>query len=298
MAAANAVNGTSASNTGSLSFAEQLQKKHQAGHNPTVEEVEDEDDRMHPPPSSLAAKPAPAPENTDPPLSEKAKGKQKAEEAPQGQEAQSKKAEQPLDTTSEELFPALGSGPRPRSTGQASAAWGSNKPASVGAKVNGPGSGAGANASAPRISTPLSSANNQNRTVQMPGRHTETVNFAPSQLMPRDKLKKPLPDLLRELNKRSKAKIEMKHVNNGEIAFIGTGPSVDVVQQALREVAKQAGAKVSCRMMQKQCSADTDVASRKDVRSGQCQTAHYRTSRCDGAKYHEGERGQYPGAKA
>ena len=237
------VNGTGAINKENLSFAEQLQKKHEASHKPTshkptIEEVVDEEDKLHPPPSSLVAKPTLAAEAGETPLSEKAKGKQKAEE-PQDGTSKTKQAV-PLDTTSEELFPALGSGPKPRNAaGGASTAWGSNKPAAVVGKTNG---------ATPRISTPLSSASALNRTVQMPGRHTETVNFAPSQLMPREKLRKPLPDLLRELNKRSKATVEMKHVKNGEIAFIGTGPSVEVVQQALREVAKHAGAKVSTAM--------------------------------------------------
>ena len=252
MAAETSINGAGGSNNGSLSFAEQLQKKHSESHNPTVEEVEDEEDQLHPPPSSTAAKPAIAAESEVPQPSEKAKGKQR-EEVPTKSGNGSGKEAKPgiLDTKSEELFPALGSGPKPRNAGAAPTTWGSKKPASVTSKVNGiNGSGTGSSGPTSRASTPASGVfsptpNSQPRIVAMPGRHRETVNFAPSELLSRDKLRKPIPDVLRDINKKSKATVEMKHVKNGAIAFEGIGPSQDVVQQALREIAKQVGAKVN-----------------------------------------------------
>ena len=247
MAAEASINGAGANSSDKLSFAEQLQKKHAEGHNPTVEEVVDEEDKLHPPPSLAAANPPPVDENEAIPVSAKAKGKQKVEDEPEASSNNGKVSKpQTLDTKSEELFPALGSGSKPRNTGAVPAAWGSKKPASVAGKSNGTnGSGPASRASTPSSSVLSPMSNSQPRIVTMPGRHRETVNFAPSQLMSRNQLKKPIPDVLRDINKKSKATVEMRHAKDGAIAFEATGPSVDVVQQALKDIAKQVGAKVS-----------------------------------------------------
>jgi hypothetical protein len=230
MATETPVNGSSADN---LSFAEKLQKKHAESHNPTVEEVPDEDD------TPLVTQTS-ALETADAPLSEKAQGKQKATEP------QEKPKTQTLDTKSEELFPALGSGPKPRAPGPVSPAWGSKKPGSAANGIN--GNGYASSGPTSRVSTPASGIASplpgQPRVVMMPGREREIVTFAPSQLLSRDKLKKPIPDILRDINKRSKATVEMKHAKNGAIAFEGTGPTREIVQQALKELAKQIGTKV------------------------------------------------------
>jgi hypothetical protein len=74
--------------------------------------------------------------------------------------------------------------------------------------------------------------------MSMPGRHTERIQFAPSQLLPRSQLKKPVMDVLRDINKRSKATVEMRPGPGGVINFEGRGPT-DSVRQALKEVAKE-----------------------------------------------------------
>ena len=79
--------------------------------------------------------------------------------------------------------------------------------------------------------------------MPMPGRHSETIQFAPSQLLARDQLKKPLQETLRAINKRSKANLEMKPGMNGSFIFQGTGP-VDATRQALKDLAKEVGSRV------------------------------------------------------
>lgn len=79
--------------------------------------------------------------------------------------------------------------------------------------------------------------------VSLPGRFTERIQFAPSQLIPRQQLKKPVPDVLRDINRRSKAKVESRPGPGGVLIFEGQGP-VDAVRQALKEVANQLGSKV------------------------------------------------------
>ena len=268
MAAESIANGESASFQGHLSPAEQLQKKHAAdeAHKATIEDVVDEEDIIHPPPSSMrqSEKPGEAPssalESASEPKSEKAAGKQKAREEQnvpnQGTAAQPPSA---FDPKSEELFPALGGGPKSRTSAPIASAWGFKKPAAP--ANNGPtvtnGYGHASSAASSRTSTPASGVltpNSSNAPIQhtrtsipqymsMPGRHSERVQFAPSQLLPRNQLKKPLQDVLRDINKRSKATIEMKPGPAGVVYFEGRGP-VDAVRQALKDVAKEVGSKV------------------------------------------------------
>ncbi|KAL8733684.1 MAG: hypothetical protein Q9181_003481 [Wetmoreana brouardii] len=251
-----------------ISPAQRLQEKHlaDAAHRPQVEEVIDEEDIAHPPPSMhIASSLSPSTaELTPQPLSEKAAGKQKARDEP---------IEPPpvvapnvvLDTKSEDAFPALGGGPKPQAQAPMAMAWGARKPPSVANAIpNGMnGQGPMSSASTSRASTPASgkltpattnaSAASQLRGpvvpqhMPIPGRHSERIQFAPSQLLPREQLKKPLQDVLRSINKRSKATVEMKSGPAGTIIFEGTGP-VDAARQALRDVAKEVGSKQSVKI--------------------------------------------------
>ena len=71
----------------------------------------------------------------------------------------------------------------------------------------------------------------------------EQLRLAPSQMLPRSHLKKPLRDILRDVSKRSMANVDMRGGPGGSIIFEGKG-SADAVRQALREVAQQVGSKV------------------------------------------------------
>ena len=245
-----------------MSAAEKLQAKHEAhaAHNPKVEEVEDEEDVQHPPPSTQALSkpnveytigvPAEA-------VSEKAAGKRKADPEPAAVPSQPQ-ATAPLNTQSEEAFPALGGGPKPAAQSHAATAWGAKKPSAVHIGTNGTNDTNGHTPSmtSSRASTPNSGAHMpttatlgpQARGMSMPhhmpipGRNSEQIQFAPSQLLPRNQLKKPLPDILRGINKGSKASVDMKTGPNGNIIFRGTGP-VDATRQALKDLAREVGSK-------------------------------------------------------
>ena len=216
-----------------LSPAQQLMQKHTEddgqAHNVTVEDVVDEEDIAHPPPSGI-----PSTEASEP-LSEKAAGKQ-AETAPV-----SKKSA--LDTSSEELFPALGAS---KARAAAPTTW-SRKPAAVSAN-GGLSNGHAANGSKSTQASGDSSAPAITRggampQMQLPGRYTERISLAPSQLVPRTQLKKPVQDVLRDINKRSKADVKMTTGPGGAIIFEGTGPT-DAVRQALKEIVRELGSKV------------------------------------------------------
>ena len=246
-------------------------------HHPTVEEVVDEEDILHPPPSATlksqnneafqANSALGTAASTG--MSEKAAGKQKAQpqtqnqqHKPSGNSANSSHAKQPiLDTQSEDMFPAL-SAPKAPNVNVPASAWG-RKPAAVatngGSQLVSPmqsppagkrnSTGASSPLSGtvtPNSSIPSSMAMGRGSApsvVSLPGRFTERIQFAPSQLIPRQQLKKPVPDVLRDINRRSKAKVESRPGPGGVLVFEGQGP-VDAVRQALKEVANQLGSKV------------------------------------------------------
>ena len=258
--------------------AEQLMKKHAAdeSHRATIEDVVDEEDIAHPPPSAHlqdSAARANADSGSQPksePLSAKAAGKQRAKEEPVSDKGPANTGSVMIDTKSDEAFPSLGAGLKPRAAATVSSAWGAKKPASVAkAATNGvnghgtepsissntssrastPASGMLTPSSAAASATPQSylSRGPTPQILSMPGRHTEhteRISFAPSQLLPRNQLKKPVMDVLRDINKRSKATVEMRPGPGGAINFEGRGPT-DAVRQALRDVAKELGSEVS-----------------------------------------------------
>jgi hypothetical protein len=200
-----------------LTPAQKLMQEHD--HHVSIEDVPDEEDLAHPAPSTA---------KSDAPLSEKAAGKQKADDTP----APKKPA---LNTSSEEAFPALGP-VKPRAQAVAPT-WG-KKPAAV--TSNSPNGDAATNgASAPAGRGPALPSMN------IPGKHTERISFSANQLTPRQQLKKPVNEIIREINKRSKAKLEYRSGPSGTVIFESTGP-VEAVRQTLKEIANEVGSKVCC----------------------------------------------------
>jgi hypothetical protein len=203
--------------TEGLTPAQKLMQEHD--HHVTVEDVPDEDDVAPPPPS---AKP-------DAPLSEKAAGKQKADDTPAPKKAA-------LNTSSEEAFPALGPA-KPRGQAPVAPTW-SKKPAAV--TSNGANGSAASNGTGPAIPIGRGPAL---PSMNIPGKHTERISFSPNQLTPRAHLKKPVNDIIRDINRRSKAKLEYKSGPGGTVIFESTGP-VEAVRQTLKEIANEVGSKV------------------------------------------------------
>ena len=214
--------------TEGLTPAQQLMEQHENnGHHVTVEDVPDEEDVSHPPPSTATKS-----VSTDAPLSEKAAGKLKAEEpAP----APKKPA---LNTQSEEAFPALGP-VKPRAQAPVPT-WGKKPVAVTSNNATGSNGNSGASTpSGPAIRGPAVA------TMNLPGKHTERISFSTAQLTPRQQLKKPVGEIIRDINRRSKARLEQKTGPHGQIIFESTGP-VDAVRESLKEIANEVGSKV-CR---------------------------------------------------
>ncbi|PKS11507.1 hypothetical protein jhhlp_003272 [Lomentospora prolificans] len=185
-----------------LSAAERMAREHAVTHQAYVEPEEAEG------PASVAE----ASSSRGPTAADKVSGKQANPKA--------------LDTQSHELFPELGS-----SKGKASASaiptWGARTGASNGAS-NGSSGPALASVAKPAVS--------------LPGRNVETITIDPQHILPRQKLRRPIPDIIKDINKRSRAKITMSSATNGRLKFEATGPQ-DVAQQALKDLVSQIGTK-------------------------------------------------------
>lgn len=204
---------------------------HTPPHKVEIEEVIDQEDLEHPPPSS-SSKPGIT-----------------SAQASTGQSAAKKPLGPSIDTQSDEAFPALGT-PTPRSTTATPTTWSAKPSSRLGTDKASNGPNGGANGTTPSSGSTSASAGVPRGAVRgpavtsMPGRHTERVQFAPSQLMPRKDLKRPVLDVLRDINRKSKARVDMSTGPGGVVIFEGTGP-VESVRQALKEVAKELGSKVT-----------------------------------------------------
>ncbi|KAJ5349042.1 K Homology domain type 1 [Penicillium brevicompactum] len=212
---------TPTTNGGSLAAMLEQQHARDEAHKATVEETVDEEDLKHPPP--------PPSQPVQPILVDADTLEQPTAAESVSAPKSAPKKKPAFDVQSEELFPALGSGPKPAAP--AAATWGVKKPSAAAAVSNGQ----------PAKSMEIP------RVMALPGKHIEQLRLAPSQLQPRGQLKKPLRDILRDITRRSKATIDMRGGPGGSIIFEGKG-SVDGVRQALREVAQQVGSKQSVRV--------------------------------------------------
>jgi hypothetical protein len=80
--------------------------------------------------------------------------------------------------------------------------------------------------------------------MEIPGQVQERIFLEKNQMLPRPQLKKPLPDILKDINRKSKkVNVTLSAGENGT-TFYATGPSEAAVQ-ALRDVVSQVGARVS-----------------------------------------------------
>ncbi|RFU77139.1 rna binding effector scp160 [Trichoderma arundinaceum] len=196
-------------NAGEESVAQRLQQ-----HHVTVEDVPDDELLTKPAEDASAAAAAPV---------TKTAGKPK---------------EPALDTQSHELFPELGA-PKGKSPSVAPI-WGAKS------NANG-GSNGVSRSSTPASGTVTPNAQATTPSMVIPGRRVETYTLAPQFIRPRSELRRPIPDILKDINRKSRANITMTQSPNGHLKFSATGPQ-DVAQQALKELVSQIGVKVSIKV--------------------------------------------------
>ncbi|KAK1755700.1 hypothetical protein QBC47DRAFT_401863 [Echria macrotheca] len=214
------------------SAASQLLQQHIAAeaHHVTVDDVPDEafiKPAASPDAPTADSKPSGAESE---PMSTKAAGKQKAKDTVG------------LDTQSHELFPELG-GPKPKANTGVAPIWDAKS------TVNGKASGASPANGTPRSSAPASGVTTPTGpslrgpgSVTIPGRNVETLFLEPHHLLPRSQLKRPIPDILRDVNRKSRATISMHTAGNGKFKLEAVGTQ-DVALKALKDLMNQIGSK-------------------------------------------------------
>ena len=237
-------------NNSEVSAAEKLMQTHDDTHQTTIEDVPDEEDLKHgeqPISSSIlesTEENSPAP-GWVAPMSAKAAGKQKAETFP------GKENKKLIDTQSEELFPGLGPA-KPKQPPSTVPVWNIKKP-SASPVTNGTSNGISTNGTSTPTSglntPPSASSQSQPRDGPalkmnaLPGQVSRRMAMAQDEILPRAQLKKPLPDILKDLNKKSKANITMQTGEKGMMWFNAVGPQA-AADQAIRDVVAQIGLKV------------------------------------------------------
>lgn len=240
---------TQADQVSAPSKAQLLREKHEAAeaHNPTVEDVTDDEDIKHPPPSAKSV------QNDNQASTSSGSQQNQKENIPPG-------APPALDTQSEESFPALGGGPKSRTAAVAPPAWAAKKtPSATSYPVNnGASKSAGQNLgqsdTPPNSSAPLHSPTSRSSSVRpanhaplqmaMPGKYTDSITLVPGQM---DR-SKPVQGYLDRLNKKSRATVVRHTARDGSsIVFEGSGPKKDV-NEALRTIARELCAKQKLRV--------------------------------------------------
>ena len=218
-----------------LTRAQKLMQQHDHEHQPSIEEVPDEEDLKHgEQPTSTSVLEDVNGDSTAPgwvpTVSTKAAGKQK-EDA---------RKEPSIDTQSHELFPALGATSQPKP--QVQGIWGGGKSP---ANANGTPTNEVSRASTPisGAATPLSTVNRPK--VNQPGQqHQERIELAKDHILKRDQLKKPLPEILREVNKKYRSNITQTTGLEGKMTFTAYGPPA-ASRTGIKALMEQIGAKVS-----------------------------------------------------
>ncbi|KAF7861868.1 hypothetical protein EAF04_007750 [Stromatinia cepivora] len=221
-----------------LSQAQKLMQKHDQEHQPTIEDIPDEDDLKHSEqPSSASILEDVNGDSTTPgwvpSMSTKAAGKQKEDV----------RKEPSIDTQSHELFPALGATSQPKP--QAQGIWGGGK---ASANANGTPANGASPASNPNsgAATPMSSANRPK--VSQPGQQPhERIELAQDQILKRGELKKPLPEILREINKKYRSNITQSTGMGGKMTFTAYGPP-SAARTGIKALMEQIGAKQEIRV--------------------------------------------------
>lgn len=232
---------SSAPSTEGLTPAQRLAAAHAAdeAHQPTVEEVVDESDLpiSTDQPSSVPTAPvstsAEGVSSYAKPMSAKAAGKRPAADpslAPRTSR---------IDTQSEEAFPSLGAS-KTSTISAPTSGWG-KPPASVQQQAPA-GTNGHVNGASRALNMPLRPAGS-GQTMSLPGQYTEVMRMNANQIKSKQELRKPIPDILRDLMKRSKAKVDMQIVGNA-VVFTGKGPSTESVQLLLKDIASTMGAEV------------------------------------------------------
>lgn len=213
--------------TAEPSAARQLLQQH-TSHRVTVEDAVDED---------LPSQPAASAETAGRELTESSSGEAATKE--KGRDTAG------LATRSHELFPELG-GAAPKPAPVVPPVWAART--TVNGKPNGtsPANGTPPTSAPPSgVSTPAPRAGPPN--LSIPGRNVEYMLLEPHHVLPRTQLKRPLPDIVKDFNRKSRAQVKVTTLPDGKLKVDATGPP-EIATQALKDFVKQIGTRLSTKV--------------------------------------------------
>ncbi|KAL2161967.1 hypothetical protein VTH06DRAFT_7752 [Thermothelomyces fergusii] len=128
-------------------------------------------------------------------------------------------------------FPELGSGPKPAAN--VAPVWLARSPGAS-APASGPASGA---------TTPVPGASTA-PSLSIPGQNKEYLILRQEEILPREQLKRPLPDIVKDFNRKSRAQIKIVPQAENRLRIEATGPKSDTTTQALKDFVALIGAKL------------------------------------------------------
>lgn len=215
-------------------------QEHHEAHNPSIEEVPDEEDtiKRHDTPLSNSVLESPD-DSAEPELANRKPVRERYEKPANKATQQPKKENQPaaakVDLSSKELFPEL-SAVKPQALAVPS--WGAGKsPASAGDSTTASGAATPTSSNSAPFGGP--------GTFNIPGQHRERVTFAQSDLMTRAQMKKSIPDILKDINRKLKVNITYNTGEKGNLYFTAAGPTASSTRQAIFELADRVCVSVS-----------------------------------------------------
>jgi len=128
-------------------------------------------------------------------------------------------------------FPELGGAPKPAAN--VVPVWLARTPGAS-APASGPGSGA---------TTPVREASAA-PSLSIPGQYKEYLLLQPDDILPREQLKRPLPDIIKDFNRKSRAQIKIIPHAENMLRIEATGPKGDSTTQSLKDFVGLIGAKL------------------------------------------------------
>ncbi len=152
-----------------------------------------------------------------------------------------------LATDSHELFPELG-GAAPKPTANIAPVWPAR--ANAASRSGGPSPANGT----PKASAPPSGTSTPvpptlaAPSLSIPGQNIEYLLLEPDHVLPRAQLKRPLADITKDFNRKSRAQIKIVTQPDGILRVEATGPKGDVTTQALKDFVGLIGTKLTLQL--------------------------------------------------
>ncbi|KAK4147473.1 uncharacterized protein C8A04DRAFT_24725 [Dichotomopilus funicola] len=136
-------------------------------------------------------------------------------------------------STASNDFPELGSGPKP--VANVAPVWLARTP-----EASAPGSGT----ATPAPETVAASTAATAPSLSIPGQHKEYLLLHPDDILPREQLKRPIADVIKDFNRKSRAQIKVIPHAENMLRIEATGPKGESTTQTLKDFVGLVGAKL------------------------------------------------------